>query len=129
MLSVSQLNNFGRQYYYLFNFCGLIGRYIVLYFLPKKPLLKPDNHKIRGSVGSQDEAYFHWSCLQVCVGCRPIFIHQWLISFMFLDTWNPPFKRGFHRMTNHADDKNKTADQFDFDKIFSQYHLFVKLAD
>ena len=61
MFSVSQLNNFGWQYHYLFNFRGLIGRYIVLYFLPKKPLLRPTNHKIRGSVGSQDSAYFHWS--------------------------------------------------------------------
>ena len=61
MFSVSQLNNFGRQYHYLFNFRCLIGRYIVLYFLPKKPLLTPTNHKIRGSVGSQDGAYCYWS--------------------------------------------------------------------
>ena len=61
MFSVSQLNNFGRQYYYLFHFRGLIGRYIVLYFLPQNPLLRPTKHKIRALVGSQDGAYFHWS--------------------------------------------------------------------
>ena len=61
MFSVSKLNNFGRQYYYLFNFRGIIGRYIVLSFLPQNRLLRPTNHKIRALVGSQDGAYFHWS--------------------------------------------------------------------
>ena len=30
-------------------------------------------------------------CLQVCFTCRLIFIHRWLISFMFIVSWNPPF--------------------------------------
>ena len=39
--------------YYLFKFHGLIRRYIVLYILPKKPLLRPTNSKIRGLVRRQ----------------------------------------------------------------------------
>ena len=41
--------------------CDLIRRYIVLYFLPKRPFLLPTNHKIRGLVGSQNGTSIHWS--------------------------------------------------------------------
>ena len=41
--------------------CDLIRRYIVLYFLPQRPLLLPTNHKIRGLVSSQNGANIHWS--------------------------------------------------------------------
>ena len=56
---MSELHNFSQQYYSLFRFRGLNRRYIVLYFLLRKSLLLPT--EIRGLVGSQDCAYFHWS--------------------------------------------------------------------
>ena len=39
----------------------LFRLYIVLYFLAKIPQLLPTYHEIRGVVGSQRGAYFHWS--------------------------------------------------------------------
>ena len=56
MFSVSQVHNVSRQYNYLFRFCGLILRYIVLYFLPKKSFLLPTFYEIRVLVGSQGVA-------------------------------------------------------------------------
>ena len=41
--------------------CVLISPYIVLYFLPKKSILLPTNHKIRGIIGSQNGANIHKS--------------------------------------------------------------------
>ena len=61
MFSVSQLHDFSQQYYYLFKFCGLIRRHIVLYFLLKKALLLPTYYEIRGLVGSQDGTNIHLS--------------------------------------------------------------------
>ena len=61
MFSVSQVHNVSQQYYYLFKFRGLIRRYIVLYFLPKKSFLLPTYYGIRGLVGSQNGANIHLS--------------------------------------------------------------------
>ena len=61
VFSVSQVHNVSWQYYYLFKFCGLIHRYIVLYFLPKKSFLLPTYYEIRGLVGSQNGANIHSS--------------------------------------------------------------------
>ena len=33
-----------------------------------------------------------------------------------------PLKWGFHRTTNHADERHKTADEWNFDKIFGRCH-------
>ena len=41
--------------------CVLIRRYIVLYFLPRKPILLPTNDKIKGLVIRQYGANIHWS--------------------------------------------------------------------
>ena len=41
--------------------CVLIGRYIVLYFLPKRQLLLPTNYDIRGLVVTQNSANSHSS--------------------------------------------------------------------
>ena len=58
ILSLNDITLVGRA-----TFCSilklsfyLIRRYIVLYFLPKKTILLPTNHKIRGLIGSQDGA-------------------------------------------------------------------------
>ena len=38
-------------------------------------------------------------------------------------------KWGFHEPTNHADERHKTDNLWNFEKIFSQCHRFVKTAD
>ena len=92
MFSVSQLNDFGRQYYYLVNFRGLIARYIVLYFLPQNPLLRPTNYKIRASVGSQDGAYFHWS-VPTSLCYLPTNLHTSVVDFIYV---RPPVESALH---------------------------------
>ena len=60
-----------------------MGRYIVLYFLPKKPLLRPTNHKIRGIVGSQDSAYFHLS-VPTCLCYLPTNLYTSVVDFIYV---------------------------------------------
>ena len=38
-------------------------------------------------------------------------------------------KGGFHRPMNHADERHKTADLNNFEKIFGRCNRFIKSAD
>ena len=95
LVSVSQLNNLCGQYYYLFDFRGPIGWYIVLSFLPQNPLLRPTNHKIRASVGSQDGAYFHWS-VPTSLCYLPTNLYTSVVDFIYV---RPPVESALHPQT------------------------------
>ena len=91
VFSGSQLHTFSRQYHYLFKSCGLIRRYIVLWFLPKKTLLLQTKYEIKGLGSSQGGANISVSrFLQVCSARQQICIHWWVILSIFVSSWNRP---------------------------------------
>ena len=82
MITVSQLHNFSRQYYFLFKFRGLFRRYIVLYFLPKKSLLLPTYYEIRGLVGTQDGTNIHLS-VPISLYYLPTYLDTSVADFIY----------------------------------------------
>ena len=50
-------------------------------------------------------------------------------EFQWLSISLPILKWGFHTPTTDADERYKTADLWDFEKIFGQCYRFLKSAD
>ena len=60
----------------------LIRRYIVLYFLPRKSVLLPTNHKIRGLNGSQNGTNIHTS-VPISVQVPPTNLYTSVFDFIY----------------------------------------------
>ena len=98
---MSHLHNSSRQYYYLFKLRGLIRRYIVLYFLPKKSLLLPTYYEIRGLVGSQNGANIHMS-VPTSLQYLATNLYTSVVDLISVGSWNPPFTYSIEARDRHS---------------------------
>ena len=63
--------------------CGLIRHYIVLYFLPKPPHLRPTNYEIRGLVDSQNGANIH-SSVPTSLHYLATYLYTSVVDFIYV---------------------------------------------
>ena len=55
------------------------------------------------------------------------YLFSQLISARFVSPLDWPLKWGYHKLTNHADDRQKMAVVWYFEKVFGRCHRFVKV--